>query len=300
MPEFEVYTTTNRSLGKITVPLTGTVKDIKTEISKLRQKININRQSIRNAIKGKDIKSDTAVTSSNFKDGKVYVKDLGPQISWSFVFLCEYLGPFVVYLIFTTRPWLFYGSPNNFQPMSTTAKIAAVCWSFHYAKRVLETIFVHRFSNATMPLFNLFKNCSYYWGFTAYVAYHINHPLFTPPPHLQMLLGLAIFMLCELGNLSTHLLFRNLRPAGTTVRKIPKPDGNSFNFLFNYVSCPNYTYEVAAWIGFSIMTSCLPAAFFAFIGLGQMTLWALAKDRNYRKEFPDYPKNRKAIIPFIL
>ena len=27
----------------------------------------------------------------------------------------------------------------------------------HYAKRLLETIFVHRFSNATMPIMNLFK-----------------------------------------------------------------------------------------------------------------------------------------------
>ena len=27
----------------------------------------------------------------------------------------------------------------------------------HYAKRLLETVFVHRFSNATMPIMNLFK-----------------------------------------------------------------------------------------------------------------------------------------------
>ena len=30
----------------------------------------------------------------------------------------------------------------------------------HYAKRLLETIFVHRFSNATMPIMNLFKGRS--------------------------------------------------------------------------------------------------------------------------------------------
>ena len=39
--------------------------------------------------------------------------------------------------------------------------IAAFCWTLHYAKRLLETIFVHRFSHATMPIFNIFKVCMY-------------------------------------------------------------------------------------------------------------------------------------------
>lgn len=38
--------------------------------------------------------------------------------------------------------------------------IAAACWTAHYAKRILETIFVHRFSHNTMPIRNLFKVCS--------------------------------------------------------------------------------------------------------------------------------------------
>jgi hypothetical protein len=49
-------------------------------------------------------------------------------------------------------------------------------------QRIFETFNVHKFSHATMPIFNLFKNCSYYWSFAAFVSFFINHPLYTPPP----------------------------------------------------------------------------------------------------------------------
>lgn len=110
--------------------------------------------------------------------------------------------------------------------------IAVGCWTFHYAKRLFETLFIHRFSNATMPLRNLFKNCAYYWIFAGYVAYHVNHPLYTSPALPQALLALGGFVISELGNLAIHINLRNLRPPGTKVRKIPVPDSNPLTQLF--------------------------------------------------------------------
>merc|ERR1711973_995036 len=113
---------------------------------------------------------------------------------------------------------------------------AYCCRVLHYAKRILETLFVHRFSHATMPIRNLFRNSIYYWGFAAYVAYHINHPLYTAPCLTQTYVALAVWTLCELGNFSIHWALRNLRPAGTRERKIPRPTMDPLTLLFNRVS----------------------------------------------------------------
>ncbi|EDO40603.1 predicted protein [Nematostella vectensis] len=180
--------------------------------------------------------------------------------------------------------------------------IAAACWSFHYVKRLLETMFVHRFSKGTMPIFNLFKNCSYYWGFGFLVGYFINHPLYTPPKFgdMQVYGSLAGFLICELGNFSIHTLLRDLRPPGSHERRIPYANSNPMTQLFRFVSCPNYTYETGAWICFTVMTQTFGTALFTLAGFYQMTVWALGKHRNYKKEFPDYPRRRRAIIPFFI
>jgi len=282
------------------IPSTATVGDVKVAVAqKCRKYRDIDRQELRLEPKGKGLKDEATLASLEVNSGAMlYFKDRGLQIGWATVFLAEYAGPLLVYMWIYTRPWLFYGE-NTAAPMQPVVKIAAACWSGHYIKRILETLFVHRFSNATMPITNLFKNCSYYWGFAAYVSYHVNHPLYTSPIDNQVYAGLAAFLFCELGNLSIHLAFKNLRPAGTKERKIPYPTSNPFTGLFSLVSCPNYTYEIGAWVAFTIMTQCIPAGLFTLAGAYQMTVWALGKHRNYRKEFKDYPR-RKAIFPFIL
>ncbi len=278
-----------------------TIGEVKKAIGKAKPRFgDINRQELRQEAKGKGLKDEDTFGKLGLteKSFVLYFKDRGIQIGWTTVFLSEYAGPLFVYLLFYLRPALIYGASSD-SPMSRATHLAAAAWSFHYAKRLLETIFVHRFSNATMPLGNLFKNCSYYWGFAAYIAYHINHPLYTAPCLLQTHIGLGLFFLCEFGNFTIHVLLRNLRPAGSKERKIPYPNSNPLSQLQGLVSCPNYTYEVGAWVCFSVMTQCLPAALFTLAGFYQMAVWALGKHRNYKKEFKDYPR-RKAIIPFLL
>ena len=45
---------------------------------------------------------------------------------------------------------------------------------------------------------------------------------------------------------------------GTKERRIPRATSNPFTYLFSVVSCPNYTYEVGSWLGFSVLSQSLP------------------------------------------
>ncbi|XP_005107475.1 very-long-chain enoyl-CoA reductase [Aplysia californica] len=281
----------------------STILDVKNGLRNIQPKYYPDRQSYKVDPRGKMVKDGDSLESLGITNGgKLYFKDLGPQVGWTTVFLTEYAGPLVIYLIFYSRPSLIYGAGAASKPIAQVVHLAAGCWTFHYAKRLLETIFVHRFSHATMPISNIFKNSIYYWGFAAFVAYFVNHPLYTPPAHgdMQMYGGLAAFILAELGNFSIHLALRNLRPAGSKVRKIPYGSANPFTWIFGLVSCPNYTYESLAWIGFTIMTQCLPAGLFCLAGSYQMLMWARGKHRNYLREFKNYPRFRKSMIPFLL
>ncbi|XP_069645386.1 very-long-chain enoyl-CoA reductase isoform X6 [Haliaeetus albicilla] len=226
-----------------------------------------------------------------------------PSFSINEVFLIEYTGPLFIYFLFYFRMPFVYGLDERFTSSPhPVVNLACICHSFHYIKRLIETVFVHRFSHGTMPLRNIVKNCLYYWGFAAWLAYYINHPLYTPPSYGKKQINFAVimFLLCEAGNFSIHVALSDLRRNGSKTRKIPYPTKNPFTWLFLFVSCPNYTYEVGTWISFTIMTQCVPVGLFTLLCFIQMTIWAKDKHCTYLREFKDYPSLRMPIIPFLL
>lgn len=71
-------------------------------------KLHLNRQSLHLEPTGKslsntDILKDIQISDDN-KQLNIYLRDLGPQISWSTVFICEYFGPILIYLFIYFRP----------------------------------------------------------------------------------------------------------------------------------------------------------------------------------------------------
>eukprot|EP00188_Purpureofilum_apyrenoidigerum_P005834 Plantae.Rhodophyta-Purpureofilum_apyrenoidigerum.ctg8066.p1 GENE.Plantae.Rhodophyta-Purpureofilum_apyrenoidigerum.ctg8066~~Plantae.Rhodophyta-Purpureofilum_apyrenoidigerum.ctg8066.p1 ORF type:complete len:302 (+),score=40.14 Plantae.Rhodophyta-Purpureofilum_apyrenoidigerum.ctg8066:370-1275(+) len=299
--ELTIFSRSGRVLDKVGVPNGASLSDLKKAFYARNRKFNPNRQRFTLPQKSPEqrpvvLTEKTSLTEQGVTDAVVF-KDLGPQISWKLVFIIEYLGPLLIFPIFYLRPSFIYG--HKLPQMCEQQHSAFVAFMVHYVKRELETIFLHRFSNSTMPILNVFKNSVYYWGFAASIAYFLFHPLYTPTTQTQYVYGIVLFYFAEVGNLAMHIELAKLRPKNSTVRKIPR--GNAFE----YVTCPNYSFEILAWIGFNIMTSTLTGWLFCAAGAVQMVDWAVKKHRNYIKEFDGqngrelYPRKRKILIPFL-
>mmetsp|Transcript_15993 Transcript_15993/g.24801 ORF Transcript_15993/g.24801 Transcript_15993/m.24801 type:complete len:121 (+) Transcript_15993:299-661(+) len=101
------------------------------------------------------------------------LKDLGMQMSYRGVYIVEYSGPLIILALLHWFRKQIYGFSEKYD---LNQKLALIMVLGHYVKRILETIFVHRFANDTMPAKNVIRNCIHYWGFMAFTIYCVMQP----------------------------------------------------------------------------------------------------------------------------
>lgn len=173
-----------------------------------------------------------------------------------------------------------------------------ILWFIHYFYRSVIFPFRLKTPGKQMPglivlsaiLFNL-VNASlngYYLGYLSegYPADWLLDPRF--------IIGIIIFILGFITNQVSDQILLNLRKGGKTGYFIPK------GWLFRYVSCPNFLGEIMEWTGFAIMAWNLPAFSFALWTAVNLIPRALDHHKWYKSTFADYPKERKAVIPFLV
>jgi len=303
--EIETVTRDGRPLGKITVPRDGTVQQFKEAFqSQNKRHPHPHRQwwTVETSGGAPAPVKDGPISAIPFVAGKapkLIYKDLGPQVPWRLVFLTEYFGPGVIHSLFYLLPQVFYSDPVSSAGRHRYQTLAYACVMLHYLKRLYESAYVHRFSNPTMPIRNIFKNCAHYWMLGGlFIAYYVYHPLFTPTALGDTVVYAlaAVFVLAELGNLHAHITLRDLRPAGTKTRGVPRGG------MFEFVTCANYTYELLAWLVFAIFTQTFTSWLFFVVSFAQIAEWAVKKHKLQKAEFAStgqLPKGRKILIPFI-
>ncbi|MBN2699318.1 MAG: DUF1295 domain-containing protein [Bacteroidales bacterium] len=216
-------------------------------------------------------------------------KDWGPtipnRIGW---FVMEFPSLLVFILCF-----LF--GPNEPYPI---AWIFFAIYVFHYTNRSIVYPWRTRTSGKEMPIvialtaiaFNLVNGCLNGYYFSAFSREYTLEWLVDA----RFIIGIIVFGSGVFINWWSDQLLLDLRKGGRRGYFIPRKG------LFKWVSCPNFLGEIIEWTGFAIMTWSPAALAFALWTFFNLAPRALAHHRWYRSTFDDYPKKRKALVPFVL
>ena len=110
----------------------------------------------------------------------------------------------------------------------------------------------------------------------------------------RFVVGVLVFALGWHINRKADTMLAALRSAGEGGYKIPR------GWLYERISCPNYLGEITIWIGWSIATWSWAGLAFVMLTAANLVPRALQNHRWYQDKFSDYPKQRKAILPYLL
>lgn len=184
------------------------------------------------------------------------------------------------------------------QPLSTVTWFCLSLFFLHYLHRSFIYPLMTHTRNKKMPLiialsaigFNLINGTQIGYYFTRFAEYPAD---WWQDP--RFIAGLFCFLVGAYINIrSDYYLIQLRKPSDQDGYRIPR------GFLFDKVSCPNHFGEMIEWLGFAILTWSLPATVFFAWTCYNLVPRALAHHRWYQTRFPDYPPERKAVIPYLL
>eukprot|EP00980_Cylindrotheca_fusiformis_P019318 scaffold6638_cov127-Cylindrotheca_fusiformis.AAC.2 len=168
----------------------------------------------------------------------------------------------------------------------------------HFTKRVLECVFLHRYSGE-MPLASTIFMSSLYIATTFALCYYSEKDdLATNKTYSSRtaVISIVIFSIGISGNFYHHYILATLRSPDDKTYKIPRGG------LFEYVTAPHYLFELIGWFGMAYSAQHALTTFIAVDMLlyladraqGQ-TKWYMTHQHLKEK----YPDNRKHLIPLV-
>jgi len=175
--------------------------------------------------------------------------------------------------------------------------IFLILWEAHYIHRAFIYPFTISHKARLMPLsvialgflfnvVNAYLNGRYLFSFSpGYSDQWLCDPRF--------ICGLVLFAAGYFINKKADETLRILGWNNEGHYKIP------YGGFYRWISCPNYFGEIVLWTGWAVMTWSLPGLAFAVWTAANLAPRARAHHRWYREYFPDYPRERKALLPFI-
>lgn len=203
--------------------------------------------------------------------------------------------------------WLLFASPEWFafaltfwltaRSPSITAWVLFALWQAHYTHRAILYPLRMRHQGKRFPVsgvvFGFAFNCinGFINGYAVSHAPYLTDAWLLDP---RFIAGMLIAFTGWVINFESDSILIGLRGDGTSGYKIPHGG------MFRYVSAANYFGEIVLWTGWALMTCTAAGVVFALFTVSNLLPRALAHHRWYLQTFPDYPKDRKALIPHLL
>ena len=195
-------------------------------------------------------------------------------------------GVLVFLLVF-----FFYGNQRGYANITFTS-----LWLCHYIHRGLIHPWIMRYSDPKtplgIPLGGLFPNLLYsflnadWLGHAKYVEDYYKDPRF--------IIGILFFITGFCINRYSDFKLRQLRSRSSgSGYTIPR------GCLFEYISCPNYFGEMLEWLGWALSTWSAAGLVWCLFGCGTFIPRARHNHQWNLEYFPDYPQQRKALIPLL-
>lgn len=109
----------------------------------------------------------------------------------------------------------------------------------------------------------------------------------------RFVLGVLLFLGGAFVNIRSDATLRNLRKPGDSAYHIPRGG------LYRFVSSPNYLGEIMEWFGFALATWSMAGLAFAVFTAANLIPRARANHFWYKAHFPEYPEERRVLVPFL-
>jgi 3-oxo-5-alpha-steroid 4-dehydrogenase 1 len=189
---------------------------------------------------------------------------------------------------------IFFAGRHAFEPAPLAL---AALWLLHYghrafvyplrmAKKARQMPVAVTAMAVTFNVINAYLNARWLSELGTYPSAWLHEPRF--------LAGAALFACGMALNIASDNTLFALSRSGTGEYRIP------FGGAYRWVSSPNYLGELVEWGGFALASWSLGALAFFVFTFANLVPRAVAHHRWYRERFPDYPRERRAVIPFLV
>lgn len=190
--------------------------------------------------------------------------------------------------------WFFYLKYFN---TNTYSLFFVGLYTVHYINRSFIFPLRTKTDGKQMPLVIALSAMLFNSVNASSIGYYLSKVTVYPSAYFlqwNFIVGLILFLIgFYINNKSDDILIK-LRNPGETGYKIPQ------GFLFNYISCPNLFGEILEWFGFMLLVWNLAGLSFFVWTVSNLLPRAMHHHKWYLQHFSEYPKNRKAVFPYVL